>query len=76
MQFVEIVHRSAGFETIVIECKTFDNVFLQSLSGPDAELGTLRGLYTVANRNYYIQIVVICIVALTVSSSYPEIPDN
>lgn len=58
-QVREIGHRIACFEAFVVQGKALDDVLLQSLGGPDAELGTLVGRDSVTDRDDHIQVVVI-----------------
>ena len=37
-QFVEIIAASSLLKPLIIQCESFDNVFTQSLCGPDTEL--------------------------------------
>lgn len=41
-KFIEIVHRTAPFEPLVVQCKTLYDIIPQALRRPDPELRPLR----------------------------------
>jgi hypothetical protein len=56
--------------------EAFHQVFPQPLRGPDAELRAPMRLHPVTHRDDDVEVVVQRLVALAVSGSYPEFPDN
>ncbi len=52
-----------------------NEVVLEGLGGPDAELGAALGFHPVANRNNDVQVIQLGIVGFAVRGSYPEIPE-
>ncbi len=76
LQLVEIVHRLARLHPFVVQRETLDEVFTQHLRCPDTELRALMRFYTVADRNNYVEVIVVRIVAFAVGGSCSEIPNN
>ena len=76
-QLLEIVEWLVRiFQPLVVENKSFDDVFPQPLRGPDAELRAAIRLHPVANGNDHVEVVVLCFVGFAIRRSYPEFPDN
>ena len=57
LQLAEIIHGAAALETLIIEDKPLDDILLQALGGPDAELGCNLRFYAVTDGDDRIKIV-------------------
>ena len=69
-QFVVIlVFRAALLQPLVVQGKALDDVFAQTLGGPDAELRASMRLHPVADGNNDVQVVKPCLVLLAISGS-------
>ncbi len=49
LQLRKVVHRTAALEPLIIQRKTFDNIFPEPPGGPDVEMRALLRFYPVAN---------------------------
>src|SRR3990167_7045909 len=60
-QLLEIIStkKRTIFQSIIIQCKTFNNIATQSLSGPLTKLCSTSGIDSISHRNNGIKIIMI-----------------
>lgn len=75
-QFIKVVHLAGAFQPLIIQGKAFDDVFPQTLGGPDSELCASVRLYPVAYGNNNIEVVVFGSIPLYVGGSCQVFLDN
>jgi len=58
-----------NFQPLVIHCKTLDDIFLQALGRPDAEMGRLGGIDPVPDGNNRVKVIKFCLITFPVFGS-------
>ena len=76
-QLLEVVKRLVGIlQTLIVEDEPLDDVFPQTLGGPDAELRASKRLHPVADRDDDVKVIEPGCVVFSVSGSCQGFLDN
>ncbi len=65
--------------SFIIEDKAFDNIFFQSLGGPNPKLSGLLCIDSIPNSDSHIEVIKIDVtiyLAISITLNYPEFPDS
>jgi len=57
-QFIKIVTAPAALQAFIIQRKAINQIFAQSLGGPDAEMGAANTVNPLANRDNRVEVVI------------------
>jgi hypothetical protein len=75
-KFIEIVPAATSLKPFIIQCKAFNQIFLQRLRRPDTELGASVQADPVSNRDDHIQAIVDYLAIFAVGGGCKEIQGN
>jgi len=69
-QFIKVIAPTRLLEAFVVQRKSFNDIFPQSLGGPNAELRAPMGFYAIANGDNDIEVKVAGSIVFAISGSY------